>query len=245
MDCSLPGACAPGIFQARVLKWIAISYARGSSWPRGWTPISYGLIHSLPLVPPGKTHSSFLSVNSYLHSISGMFMSVPISQFIPASLYPLGVHVFLLYVCISFCFVNKFICIIFLDSICKWYYMVCVFLFLTYFTLYESLWVHPCWLMKPENFRKVCSYNYFSQTHPPTPYSGSSFMFLLHLDNRVVMNLWKIFLWISVSESDFCTKRSFESSNYMSSSESLPGHGEFVGFSRSSHECECWFQCLI
>ena len=129
IDCSLPGAYAHGLFQARVLKWIAISYSRGSSWPRGWTPISYGLV----------IHSSFLSVNSYLHSISGMFMWVPVSQFIPASLYPLGVHVFLLYVCISFCFVNKSICILFLDSVYKWYYMVCVFLFLTYFTLYESL----------------------------------------------------------------------------------------------------------
>ena len=32
VDCSLPG-----IFQARILECVAISFSRGSSWPRGWT----------------------------------------------------------------------------------------------------------------------------------------------------------------------------------------------------------------
>ena len=27
-------------FQARILEWVAISYSRGSSWPRDWTHIS-------------------------------------------------------------------------------------------------------------------------------------------------------------------------------------------------------------
>ena len=31
MDCSLPGFSIHGIFQARVLKWVAISFSRGSS----------------------------------------------------------------------------------------------------------------------------------------------------------------------------------------------------------------------
>ena len=30
MDCSLPGSSVHGIFQARVLKWCAISFSRGS-----------------------------------------------------------------------------------------------------------------------------------------------------------------------------------------------------------------------
>ena len=29
MDCSLPGSSAHGIFQARVLKWIAIAFSNG------------------------------------------------------------------------------------------------------------------------------------------------------------------------------------------------------------------------
>ena len=31
MDCSLPGASFPGIFQARILEWVAISSSRESS----------------------------------------------------------------------------------------------------------------------------------------------------------------------------------------------------------------------
>ena len=40
MDCSLPGFSVHGIFQARVLEWVAISFSRGSSWPRDWTQVS-------------------------------------------------------------------------------------------------------------------------------------------------------------------------------------------------------------
>ena len=40
MDCSLSGSSVHGIFQARVLEWIAISFSRGSSWPRDRTQVS-------------------------------------------------------------------------------------------------------------------------------------------------------------------------------------------------------------
>ena len=40
MDCSLPGSSIHGIFQVRVLEWIAISFSRGSFWPRDWTQVS-------------------------------------------------------------------------------------------------------------------------------------------------------------------------------------------------------------
>ena len=41
MDCSLPGSSAHGIFQARILEWIVISFFKQSSWPRHWTHGSY------------------------------------------------------------------------------------------------------------------------------------------------------------------------------------------------------------
>ena len=41
MDCSLPGSSIHGIFQARVLEWIAISFSRGSSRARDRTHVSY------------------------------------------------------------------------------------------------------------------------------------------------------------------------------------------------------------
>jgi len=34
MDCSLLGSSVHGIFQAKVLEWVAISFSRGSSQPR-------------------------------------------------------------------------------------------------------------------------------------------------------------------------------------------------------------------
>ena len=40
MDCSIPGSSIHGIFQARVLEWVAISFSRGSSRPRNWTQVS-------------------------------------------------------------------------------------------------------------------------------------------------------------------------------------------------------------
>ena len=40
-DSSPPGSSVQGIFQARILEWAAISYSRGSSWPRDWTPVSW------------------------------------------------------------------------------------------------------------------------------------------------------------------------------------------------------------
>ena len=33
MDCSPPGSYVHGIFQARILAWVAISFSRGSSQP--------------------------------------------------------------------------------------------------------------------------------------------------------------------------------------------------------------------
>ena len=40
MDCSLPGSSVHGIFQARVLEWVAISFSKRSSQPRDGTRVS-------------------------------------------------------------------------------------------------------------------------------------------------------------------------------------------------------------
>ena len=39
-DCSLPGSSLHGIFQARILEWVTISFSRGSSQPRNQTQVS-------------------------------------------------------------------------------------------------------------------------------------------------------------------------------------------------------------
>ena len=40
MDCSPPGSSVHGVFQARILEWVAISFSRGSSQPRNRTQVS-------------------------------------------------------------------------------------------------------------------------------------------------------------------------------------------------------------
>ena len=54
MDCSLPGSSVHGIFQARILEWIAIPFSRDLPNP-GIEPTSLALqAESLPLSQQGK-----------------------------------------------------------------------------------------------------------------------------------------------------------------------------------------------
>ena len=39
VDCNPPGSPVHGIFPARILEWVAISFSRGSSWPRDRTHV--------------------------------------------------------------------------------------------------------------------------------------------------------------------------------------------------------------
>ena len=55
MDCGLPGSSIHGIFQARILEWVALSFSRGSSRPRDGTQVGHiaGRCFTSS-VPPGK-----------------------------------------------------------------------------------------------------------------------------------------------------------------------------------------------
>ena len=65
LDCSLQGPSVHGIFQARVLEWLAISSSRGPFRPRGQTCVSSVYLHSqeasLLLAPPGKPTVYYIS----------------------------------------------------------------------------------------------------------------------------------------------------------------------------------------
>ena len=74
----------------------------------------------------------------FMHSISSIRVN-PVSQFRPLT-FPLGIHTFVLCLCLYFCFANNIIYIIFLDSTYMHYYTIFDFLFLT---LYDILYVHP------------------------------------------------------------------------------------------------------
>ena len=58
MDYSLPGSSVHGIFQAIVLEWIAISFSRGSSRPRNWTPVSCIVDRHSTVWATGKSQTS-------------------------------------------------------------------------------------------------------------------------------------------------------------------------------------------
>ena len=54
MDYSLPGSSVHGIFQARILVWVPISFSKGSSWSRDQTHISCLAGGFFTTAPPGK-----------------------------------------------------------------------------------------------------------------------------------------------------------------------------------------------
>ena len=74
MDCSLPGSSVHGIFQTRILEWVAIS-SRGSSLPRGQTVSPPLTSRFFTTEPPGKPHSS--SRHEYEQVITPLPASLP------------------------------------------------------------------------------------------------------------------------------------------------------------------------
>ena len=58
LDCSLPGSSVHGIFQARILEWLAISFSRGSSWPKDRSHVPCIAGRFFTAEPPGKPNSS-------------------------------------------------------------------------------------------------------------------------------------------------------------------------------------------
>ena len=85
-----------------------------------------------------------------------VYMLIPISSSFQALLPSWYPHICSLCLCLSFSFANKIIYTIFLDSTGMHKYTIFVFIFLSYSTLYDRLWLHPC----------LCKWPYF------IPFSG-------------------------------------------------------------------------
>ena len=110
MDCSPPGFSIHGIFQARILEWVAISYSDTYIQPLFFVFPS-SLVTTEHWVGFPVLYSRFSLV---IHFIS---MSMSISQFIPPIHFPPWCpYICSLCLCLYFWFANKFICTIFLDS---------------------------------------------------------------------------------------------------------------------------------
>ena len=79
MDCSLWGSSDHGIFQARILEWVAISFSKGSCWPRDGTQVSWQLpalqVDSLPLSHQGSRDTVYRVSNKNLSRHSNFIPS--------------------------------------------------------------------------------------------------------------------------------------------------------------------------
>ena len=69
MDCGPPGSSVHGNFQARVLDCVAISFSRGSFWPRVWMHLLHWQAASLPLSHQGSPFYC-LSAIKKLHKLT-------------------------------------------------------------------------------------------------------------------------------------------------------------------------------
>ena len=87
MDCSLPGFSIHGIFQARILEWVAISFSRGSSWPRNqtWVSCIAGKCFILWATREALVCSPYILVSLY----SAWLMTLNISSYAYVHAYPL------------------------------------------------------------------------------------------------------------------------------------------------------------
>ena len=76
MDCSLPGSSVHGIFQARVLEWVAISFSRNLPNPGIepvtpiWQPSSAWQADSLPLSHLGSWNDVHCQTNEHINCLS-------------------------------------------------------------------------------------------------------------------------------------------------------------------------------
>ena len=74
MDYSSPGSSIHGIFQAKILEWVDISFSNGSSRPRGQThatweaPLSYLHYNNYLTTAMMKMAGSFLRWQEHTHS---------------------------------------------------------------------------------------------------------------------------------------------------------------------------------
>ena len=77
LDCSPPGSSAHGIFKARILEKVAISYP-GVFLTQGLKPCLLHLLHwqvdSLLLTPPGMPHSRYTGLIFFKHSRDGYIL---------------------------------------------------------------------------------------------------------------------------------------------------------------------------
>ena len=79
-NCSLPVFSVHGISQARILDWVAMSFSRGSSWPRDRTLIAFLAGRFFTTEPPGKAQISLMA-KCYWALFQLSFVAICMSSF--------------------------------------------------------------------------------------------------------------------------------------------------------------------
>ena len=104
-----PGSSILGIFQARILEWVATCFSRGSSQPRDRTRVSCISGRRFTLWATREAHICCIHSSIYICQSQSPSSSLsPISPLVSKCLSSL---------CLYFCFANKLTYSIFLDSV--------------------------------------------------------------------------------------------------------------------------------
>ena len=77
--CSLPGSSVHGIFQARILNWVAISLSKVSSWVKDQTWVSYIVGRFFTTVLPGKL---YICINIHIYIYTHTYIHISFHKFI-------------------------------------------------------------------------------------------------------------------------------------------------------------------
>ena len=157
MDGSPPGSTVHGIFQAKILEWIANSFSRGSSWPKDWTLVSFIGKWILHQCATWEAHVIYVCIHIYVcmcaHSYVCMhahsyvcvhahsYACVRIHMYVCMHIH-VCVHVHM-YVCTFMCmYVWTFICMYSCTFICM---CVCTFICMcVHIHMYACMHIHVC-----------------------------------------------------------------------------------------------------
>ena len=99
MDCSPPGSSVHGIFQARLLEWVAISFSSRSSQPRDRTRVSH---------TAGRRFTNYILIREYLPTLKswGYFLHLQNILFLFSLTFKPTIHLKLIF---AYVIGNKFL----------------------------------------------------------------------------------------------------------------------------------------
>ena len=103
IDGSPPGSAVPGILQARILEWVAISFSRGSSRPRDWTQVSRIAGRLFTVWATGEYFSEYDTILFVFHFFNFIRLSENVQSYFRDFL------TWQFYISNQFCFVFKFL----------------------------------------------------------------------------------------------------------------------------------------